>query len=66
VAVTEDRPETTTGTDERRRELYEAAPERDGELTSTISLASEELLRRAIGIVLLAVGLVFALETALG
>jgi uncharacterized membrane protein YfcA len=29
-------------------------------------LASEELLRRAIGIALLAVGLVFALETALG
>jgi methylmalonyl-CoA mutase N-terminal domain/subunit len=37
MATTEDPPEVTTRTDEWRRELYDAAPEREGELTSTIS-----------------------------
>jgi methylmalonyl-CoA mutase, N-terminal domain len=37
VATTEDRPELESGTGEWRRELYEAAPERQGELFSTIS-----------------------------
>src|SRR6266550_2991553 len=37
VATTEDRPGVEPGTDEWRRELYEAAPERQGELFSTIS-----------------------------
>jgi methylmalonyl-CoA mutase N-terminal domain/subunit len=44
VATTEDRPETTTRTDEWRRELYDATPERDGELTSTISGLENEPL----------------------
>jgi methylmalonyl-CoA mutase N-terminal domain/subunit len=37
VATTEDRPDLSNGTDEWRRELYDAAPEREGELFSTIS-----------------------------
>jgi methylmalonyl-CoA mutase, N-terminal domain len=37
VATTGDRPGTEGETDEWRRELYEAAPERQGELFSTIS-----------------------------
>jgi methylmalonyl-CoA mutase N-terminal domain/subunit len=37
VATTGDRPGTESETDEWRRELYEAAPERQGELFSTIS-----------------------------
>jgi len=37
VATTGDKPGTQTATDEWRRELYEAAPERQGELFSTIS-----------------------------
>ncbi len=37
MATTEDRPEVESGTGEWRRELYEAAPERQGELFSTIS-----------------------------
>jgi methylmalonyl-CoA mutase, N-terminal domain len=37
MATTEDRPEVTSETDEWRRELYDAAPEREDELTSTIS-----------------------------
>jgi methylmalonyl-CoA mutase, N-terminal domain len=37
VATTGDRPGVERGADEWRRELYEAAPERQGELFSTIS-----------------------------
>jgi hypothetical protein len=37
VATTGDRPGTESETAEWRRELYEAAPERQGELFSTIS-----------------------------
>jgi len=37
VATTGDRPGTESETEEWRRELYEAAPERQGELFSTIS-----------------------------
>jgi len=37
VATTGDRPGTESETDEWRRELYEASPERQGELFSTIS-----------------------------
>jgi methylmalonyl-CoA mutase, N-terminal domain len=44
MATTEDRPETTTGTDEWRRQLYDAAAEREGELTSTISGLENEPL----------------------
>jgi methylmalonyl-CoA mutase N-terminal domain/subunit len=44
MATTEDRPEITSETEEWRRELYEAAPERDGELTSTISGLENEPL----------------------
>jgi methylmalonyl-CoA mutase N-terminal domain/subunit len=44
VATTEDRPELETGTGEWRRELYDAAPEREGELFSTISGLENEPL----------------------
>jgi methylmalonyl-CoA mutase, N-terminal domain len=44
MATTEDRPETTSETEEWRRELYDASPERDGELTSTISGLENEPL----------------------
>jgi methylmalonyl-CoA mutase, N-terminal domain len=44
MATTEDRPEITTETEEWRRELYDAAPERDGELNSTISGLENEPL----------------------
>jgi methylmalonyl-CoA mutase, N-terminal domain len=44
MATTEDRPEVTTETEEWRRELYDAAPERDGELSSTISGLENEPL----------------------
>jgi methylmalonyl-CoA mutase, N-terminal domain len=44
MATTEDRPEITSETEEWRRELYDAAPERDGELTSTISGLDNEPL----------------------
>jgi methylmalonyl-CoA mutase, N-terminal domain len=44
MATTEDRPEVRTGTEEWRRELYEAAPDRDGGLTSTISGLENEPL----------------------
>jgi methylmalonyl-CoA mutase N-terminal domain/subunit len=44
MATTEDRPETTSETEQWRRELYDAAPERDGELTSTISGLENEPL----------------------
>jgi len=44
MATTEDRPEVTTNTEEWRRELYDAAPEREGELTSTISGLENEPL----------------------
>jgi methylmalonyl-CoA mutase, N-terminal domain len=44
MATTEDHPEVTTETEEWRRELYEAAPEREGELTSTISGLENEPL----------------------
>jgi methylmalonyl-CoA mutase, N-terminal domain len=44
MATTEDRPPVTTETDEWRRELYDAAAERDGELTSTISGLENEPL----------------------
>src|SRR5438874_11162497 len=37
MATTEDRPDLQGGVDEWRRELYEATPEREGELSSTIS-----------------------------
>jgi methylmalonyl-CoA mutase, N-terminal domain len=37
VATTEDQPDVENGIDEWRRELYEVAPERQGELLSTIS-----------------------------
>ena len=37
MATTGDRPGIESETDEWRRELYEAAPERQGELFSTIS-----------------------------
>jgi methylmalonyl-CoA mutase N-terminal domain/subunit len=44
MATTEDRPEVTSETEEWRRELYEAAPEREDELTSTISGLENEPL----------------------
>jgi methylmalonyl-CoA mutase, N-terminal domain len=44
VATTEDRPEVTSGTEEWRRELYDAVPERQGELFSTISGLENEPL----------------------
>jgi methylmalonyl-CoA mutase N-terminal domain/subunit len=44
VATTEDRPGLENGTDEWRRELYDAAPERQGELFSTISGLENEPL----------------------
>jgi len=44
VATTEDRPELRKGTGEWRRELYDAAPEREGELFSTISGLENEPL----------------------
>jgi methylmalonyl-CoA mutase N-terminal domain/subunit len=44
MATTEDRPEVTSETEEWRRELYDASPERDGELTSTISGLENEPL----------------------
>jgi methylmalonyl-CoA mutase N-terminal domain/subunit len=44
VAATEDRPGVERGTDEWRRQLYEAAPERQGELFSTISGLENEPL----------------------
>jgi methylmalonyl-CoA mutase N-terminal domain/subunit len=44
VATTEDQPGVENGIDEWRRELYEAAPERQGELFSTISGLENEPL----------------------
>jgi methylmalonyl-CoA mutase N-terminal domain/subunit len=44
VATTEDRPGISSGTEEWRRELYDAAAERDGELSSTISGLENEPL----------------------
>jgi methylmalonyl-CoA mutase N-terminal domain/subunit len=44
VATTEDPPGIDNGTDEWRRELYDAAPERQGELFSTISGLENEPL----------------------
>jgi methylmalonyl-CoA mutase N-terminal domain/subunit len=44
MATTEDRPEVTTATEQWRGELYDAAPERDGERTSTISGLENEPL----------------------
>src|SRR5947208_1705162 len=44
VATTGDRPGIESETDEWRRELYEAAPERQGELFSTISGLENEPL----------------------
>jgi methylmalonyl-CoA mutase N-terminal domain/subunit len=44
VATTEDPPELRSATDEWRRELYAAAPEREGELFSTISGLENEPL----------------------
>jgi methylmalonyl-CoA mutase, N-terminal domain len=44
VATTEDRRGAGSGTDEWRRELYESAPERQGELFSTISGLENEPL----------------------
>jgi methylmalonyl-CoA mutase N-terminal domain/subunit len=44
VATTEDQPGVERGTDDWRRELYDAAPERQGELFSTISGLENEPL----------------------
>jgi methylmalonyl-CoA mutase, N-terminal domain len=44
VATTEDQPGVENGLDEWRRELYEAVPERQGELFSTISGLENEPL----------------------
>ena len=44
MATTEDRPELSTDTEQWRRELYEAKPEREGELFSTISGLENEPL----------------------
>jgi methylmalonyl-CoA mutase N-terminal domain/subunit len=44
VATTEDRRNTGSGTDDWRRELYDSAPERQGELFSTISGLENEPL----------------------
>jgi methylmalonyl-CoA mutase N-terminal domain/subunit len=47
MATTEDRPEVGGGTEEWREKLYEAAPERQGELFSTISGLENEPLYTA-------------------
>jgi methylmalonyl-CoA mutase N-terminal domain/subunit len=44
MATTEDRPEVGSETEEWRRELYDTAPEREDELTSTISGLENEPL----------------------
>ncbi|HWH55955.1 MAG TPA: methylmalonyl-CoA mutase family protein [Gaiellaceae bacterium] len=44
MATTEDRPELQNGTEQWRRELYDAVPERTGELFSTISGLENEPL----------------------
>jgi methylmalonyl-CoA mutase N-terminal domain/subunit len=44
VATTEDRPELQNGTEQWRRELYDAVPQRTGELFSTISGLENEPL----------------------
>jgi methylmalonyl-CoA mutase, N-terminal domain len=44
VATTEDRQDTDSGTEQWRRELYDSAPEREGELFSTISGLENEPL----------------------
>jgi methylmalonyl-CoA mutase, N-terminal domain len=44
MATTDDRPEVATGVDEWKKELYDAAPEREGELFSTISGLENEPL----------------------
>src|SRR5215210_5229558 len=44
MATTEDRRGTLGGTEEWRRELYDAAPEREGELLTTISGLENEPL----------------------
>jgi len=44
VATTGDRPEIESAANEWRRELYDAAPERQGELFSTISGLENEPL----------------------
>jgi methylmalonyl-CoA mutase, N-terminal domain len=44
MATTEDRPEIGSETEEWRRELYDTAPEREDELTSTISGLENEPL----------------------
>jgi methylmalonyl-CoA mutase N-terminal domain/subunit len=44
MAATEDRPELASGVEEWKKELYEAVPERQGELFSTISGLENEPL----------------------
>jgi methylmalonyl-CoA mutase N-terminal domain/subunit len=44
MATTEDRPELRNGTEEWRQQLYDRAPEREGELFSTISGLENEPL----------------------
>jgi methylmalonyl-CoA mutase, N-terminal domain len=44
MATTDDRPDVATGVDEWKRELYDAVPEREGELFSTISGLENEPL----------------------
>ena len=44
MATTEDKPEVGGGTEEWREKLYDAAPERQGELFSTISGLENEPL----------------------
>ena len=44
MATTDDRPELATGVEEWKKELYDAAPEREGELFSTISGLENEPL----------------------
>jgi methylmalonyl-CoA mutase N-terminal domain/subunit len=44
MATTDDRPDVATGVDEWKKELYEAVPEREGELFSTISGLENEPL----------------------
>ena len=44
MATTEDRPKELTGQDAWREELYDATPERQGELSSTISGLENEPL----------------------
>src|SRR5690349_8970846 len=50
MGTTEDKPEVGGGTEEWREKLYEAAPERQGELFSTISGLENEPLYTADGV----------------